>query len=114
MRSFRFPCCLAAVLVPAMAHAQEQKQGGEPKNVPEDVKSVPDDLDRLVFDTGRIKTKKPEQDKLTIEVHGELQLRGQAQNPFPMDVSAGTLDTHPVSYTHLRAHETPEHLVCRL
>src|SRR5678815_3118173 len=21
---------------------------------------------------------------------------------------------HPVSYTHLRAHETPEHLVCRL
>ena len=23
-------------------------------------------------------------------------------------------DTEPVSYTHLRAHETPEHLVCRL
>src|SRR5678816_3764068 len=23
-------------------------------------------------------------------------------------------DMHPVSYTHLRAHETPEHLVCRL
>src|SRR5678815_414988 len=23
-------------------------------------------------------------------------------------------DYHPVSYTHLRAHETPEHLVCRL
>src|SRR5665254_26209 len=22
--------------------------------------------------------------------------------------------TYPVSYTHLRAHETPEHLVCRL
>ena len=22
--------------------------------------------------------------------------------------------TAPVSYTHLRAHETPEHLVCRL
>eukprot|EP00658_Telonema_sp_P-2_P006309 TRINITY_DN12408_c0_g1_i2.p1 TRINITY_DN12408_c0_g1~~TRINITY_DN12408_c0_g1_i2.p1 ORF type:complete len:122 (+),score=5.29 TRINITY_DN12408_c0_g1_i2:218-583(+) len=22
--------------------------------------------------------------------------------------------SHPVSYTHLRAHETPEHLVCRL
>src|SRR5678816_137655 len=22
-------------------------------------------------------------------------------------------DTDPVSYTHLRAHETPEHLVCR-
>src|SRR5678815_5231580 len=24
------------------------------------------------------------------------------------------LTTEPVSYTHLRAHETPEHLVCRL
>src|SRR5665254_4920 len=24
------------------------------------------------------------------------------------------LDAIPVSYTHLRAHETPEHLVCRL
>ena len=23
-------------------------------------------------------------------------------------------ELHPVSYTHLRAHETPEHLVCRL
>src|SRR5674536_8344 len=26
--------------------------------------------------------------------------------------STGNID--PVSYTHLRAHETPEHLVCRL
>eukprot|EP00658_Telonema_sp_P-2_P022244 TRINITY_DN1888_c0_g1_i1.p1 TRINITY_DN1888_c0_g1~~TRINITY_DN1888_c0_g1_i1.p1 ORF type:complete len:112 (+),score=39.42 TRINITY_DN1888_c0_g1_i1:119-454(+) len=25
-----------------------------------------------------------------------------------------TATTTPVSYTHLRAHETPEHLVCRL
>src|SRR5665254_14068 len=25
-----------------------------------------------------------------------------------------TLSNNPVSYTHLRAHETPEHLVCRL
>eukprot|EP00658_Telonema_sp_P-2_P063702 TRINITY_DN52481_c0_g1_i1.p1 TRINITY_DN52481_c0_g1~~TRINITY_DN52481_c0_g1_i1.p1 ORF type:complete len:138 (+),score=32.82 TRINITY_DN52481_c0_g1_i1:156-569(+) len=26
----------------------------------------------------------------------------------------GTESSSPVSYTHLRAHETPEHLVCRL
>src|SRR5678816_4604099 len=26
----------------------------------------------------------------------------------------GDLKPAPVSYTHLRAHETPEHLVCRL
>src|SRR5674536_315552 len=29
-----------------------------------------------------------------------------------LSISAESL--HPVSYTHLRAHETPEHLVCRL
>eukprot|EP00658_Telonema_sp_P-2_P025501 TRINITY_DN20273_c0_g1_i12.p1 TRINITY_DN20273_c0_g1~~TRINITY_DN20273_c0_g1_i12.p1 ORF type:complete len:142 (-),score=13.27 TRINITY_DN20273_c0_g1_i12:9-434(-) len=28
--------------------------------------------------------------------------------------STTALTTGPVSYTHLRAHETPEHLVCRL
>src|SRR5674536_256021 len=29
-------------------------------------------------------------------------------------MSLSTLFSTPVSYTHLRAHETPEHLVCRL
>src|SRR5678815_5829134 len=30
------------------------------------------------------------------------------------DLVAYTKNPNPVSYTHLRAHETPEHLVCRL
>ena len=29
-------------------------------------------------------------------------------------IGYGTIGMGPVSYTHLRAHETPEHLVCRL
>src|SRR5678815_5308838 len=29
-------------------------------------------------------------------------------------VTPGSTPPEPVSYTHLRAHETPEHLVCRL
>src|SRR5678816_1588613 len=40
---------------------------------------------------------------------------------IPTDMSPGAFGpnttsrtTFPVSYTHLRAHETPEHLVCRL
>src|SRR5678815_906821 len=45
----------------------------------------------------------------------------QIINPFPPGavtdivarIAAPKLST-PVSYTHLRAHETPEHLVCRL
>eukprot|EP00658_Telonema_sp_P-2_P030995 TRINITY_DN23297_c0_g1_i1.p1 TRINITY_DN23297_c0_g1~~TRINITY_DN23297_c0_g1_i1.p1 ORF type:complete len:153 (+),score=35.35 TRINITY_DN23297_c0_g1_i1:128-586(+) len=32
---------------------------------------------------------------------------------FPLFVYMGVY-IYPVSYTHLRAHETPEHLVCRL
>src|SRR5674536_69306 len=30
------------------------------------------------------------------------------------DVDHHSVGCRPVSYTHLRAHETPEHLVCRL
>ena len=56
---------------------------------------VPEDLDRLILDTGRAESKKPETDKLTIDVHGELQLRGQAQSSFPMDVSATTVNANP-------------------
>src|SRR5678815_2998091 len=37
---------------------------------------------------------------------------GNTMNGRTRSVSGST--TAPVSYTHLRAHETPEHLVCRL
>ena len=71
----------------ASARAQEEPTGAAPV--------VPDDLDRLVFDTARIEAKKPESDKLTIEVHGELQLRAEALKAFPMDVAASTLQANP-------------------
>eukprot|EP00658_Telonema_sp_P-2_P026886 TRINITY_DN20897_c0_g1_i1.p1 TRINITY_DN20897_c0_g1~~TRINITY_DN20897_c0_g1_i1.p1 ORF type:complete len:103 (+),score=23.21 TRINITY_DN20897_c0_g1_i1:65-373(+) len=32
----------------------------------------------------------------------------------PVNVARCVNHASPVSYTHLRAHETPEHLVCRL
>ena len=31
-----------------------------------------------------------------------------------LKTNMGEITLEPVSYTHLRAHETPEHLVCRL
>ena len=34
--------------------------------------------------------------------------------PFLTPAQAQLIRAEPVSYTHLRAHETPEHLVCRL
>src|SRR5678815_2728774 len=33
---------------------------------------------------------------------------------FDIEVVTADKTDHAVSYTHLRAHETPEHLVCRL
>eukprot|EP00658_Telonema_sp_P-2_P068225 TRINITY_DN57170_c0_g1_i1.p1 TRINITY_DN57170_c0_g1~~TRINITY_DN57170_c0_g1_i1.p1 ORF type:complete len:151 (+),score=19.80 TRINITY_DN57170_c0_g1_i1:630-1082(+) len=36
------------------------------------------------------------------------------QSCFLVELAMESTTTSPVSYTHLRAHETPEHLVCRL
>src|SRR5678816_4941452 len=44
-----------------------------------------------------------------------VDLDDERRVPEPGDAEAGRRTrTPPVSYTHLRAHETPEHLVCRL
>src|SRR5678816_503298 len=54
-------------------------------------------------------------------LHGEHQIRAQARAPGAGAPGAQHEPSHrrahggaTVSYTHLRAHETPEHLVCRL
>src|SRR5678816_525493 len=39
-----------------------------------------------------------------------LQMREEGK----LDLHKPVVEYVPVSYTHLRAHETPEHLVCRL
>src|SRR5678815_6080656 len=44
------------------------------------------------------------------------ELKTKDIGPYPLEISRDrvTDETAAVSYTHLRAHETPEHLVCRL
>src|SRR5678816_3754515 len=56
-------------------------------------------------------TSRDEAEALELVRHDYAHVLAEAvQNLFP-----GTQITFgPVSYTHLRAHETPEHLVCRL
>ena len=50
-------------------------------------------------------------DKNLVTVKGALgSLQQQVHPDMTIEIENGT----PVSYTHLRAHETPEHLVCRL
>src|SRR5665213_3737327 len=56
------------------------------------------------------------------ELAGHLQPLGkvgqihavQANVRYPASVEAAMRDSHAVSYTHLRAHETGRNLVCRL
>src|SRR5678815_4420637 len=53
-----------------------------------------------------------------IDIVTHLKVTGYSAYQQPRVNAAGTAweayDNKPVSYTHLRAHETPEHLVCRL
>src|SRR5674536_379427 len=51
-------------------------------------------------------------DLLACSQRGPLQRR--SRKVFSQSGSVASRLTIPVSYTHLRAHETPEHLVCRL
>ena len=54
----------------------------------------------------------------TVEVKLGTDAGMLAFEPSTVTISAGDtvkfVNNKPVSYTHLRAHETPEHLVCRL
>src|SRR5674536_398857 len=42
----------------------------------------------------------------------KISVHAKKKHYFPIHFVLGAIN--PVSYTHLRAHETPEHLVCRL
>src|SRR5678815_5256547 len=44
----------------------------------------------------------------------DLTVRFRAWGLYTQGDGGGTRGEETVSYTHLRAHETPEHLVCRL
>eukprot|EP00658_Telonema_sp_P-2_P077575 TRINITY_DN7044_c0_g1_i3.p1 TRINITY_DN7044_c0_g1~~TRINITY_DN7044_c0_g1_i3.p1 ORF type:complete len:152 (+),score=49.53 TRINITY_DN7044_c0_g1_i3:131-586(+) len=48
------------------------------------------------------------------EVYGTLIGSSQVSFEFVGETISTAVAISPVSYTHLRAHETPEHLVCRL
>src|SRR5678815_5511636 len=60
-------------------------------------------------------TENRDQPKLDLPPDGAEPMTEPVINREPAVDKIGTLDwQESVSYTHLRAHETPEHLVCRL
>src|SRR5678816_4005497 len=56
----------------------------------------------------------PAVDDFIRESIGRAKASGAKALIIQLDTPGGLLNSTPVSYTHLRAHETPEHLVCRL
>ena len=57
--------------------------------------AVPNDLPRLVFDTGRPEVPAPDPEAYRFFVHGEHQIRYQVQRSFPLVASASAIDRQP-------------------
>lgn len=57
--------------------------------------AVPDDLPRLVFDTGRPDVPPPDPEAYRFFVHGEHQIRYQVQRSFPLVATASAIDRQP-------------------
>jgi hypothetical protein len=60
-----------------------------------DDEPVPRDLPRLVLDAGRPELAPPDPDAYRFFVHGEYQVRFQAQRSFPMVATASAMDRRP-------------------
>src|SRR5674536_400150 len=58
--------------------------------------------------------KKKTNGAIEVQVYGTGELGSQLNILTGLQTGIIDLCAHTVSYTHLRAHETPEHLVCRL
>src|SRR5678816_574059 len=91
--------------VPPSVLLEQLRAAGVEKRVPED--SLTDtDKSRLLEYLRKTHGSNESKNKITLT-------RKQTSEIRKTDAT-GKYRTVPVSYTHLRAHETPEHLVCRL
>lgn len=77
---------VAPVLIGASttAHADEESDGGIPKDLP-----------RLVLDNGRVEVAPPDPDAYRFTLHGEHQIRYQAQRSFPLVATATDINRKP-------------------
>lgn len=57
--------------------------------------AVPKDLPRLIFDTGRAPELEKDPERLRFSMHGEYQLRLQAQRTFPMTPTLSAMEAQP-------------------
>src|SRR5678816_16211 len=80
-----------------------------------------DELDDLFNTFGSAGIEVIDSDQKYLRDDKPIDRTAEGSEELELDLTPGALDKtndpvrmYPVSYTHLRAHETPEHLVCRL
>src|SRR5687767_141453 len=78
-----------AFVVPLLLanQARADEDAGEP--------SVPRDLPRLILDSGRPELRPADPDSYSMFLHGEHQIRYQAQRSFPLVATASAIDAQP-------------------
>jgi len=107
-RALLVPALVAGVLLvaPGVASAADTLTPPGPRAATEthaplatrfddDEPKVPDDLPELVMPTGKTRRRKPEPKVLFFDMHGEYQLRYQAQRSVPMVPTASDIDARP-------------------
>ncbi len=97
--------CPLVALAPGAAHAAEaQGRPVEPApraplatrlDDPEDEAKVPEDFPDLVLRTGKVARRKPDPKVIFFDIHGEYQLRYQAQRSNLMAPTASDIDKNP-------------------
>jgi hypothetical protein len=80
---------MAALAVPILGATQARTARAD---------DAPEDLPRLLLDSGRVPVAAPEPDLIRFQMHGEYQLRYTRMQSFPLAVSASTASAHPGAY----------------
>ena len=95
MRRF-IVCALAvATLFSAGVARADDKDAKDKKEEKEEEEEVPRDLGRLFLDSGRPEPLAPEEDTYRLFLHGEYQMRFQAERSFPLVASASAMASKP-------------------
>src|SRR5678815_4245445 len=104
--------CLLGVAILVIAAATVFAQSNSP--VPEQPAPVQLDGRTIFYVRTTAKSITPEVRAKNIGERIQRLAADPYSRPDSIKVSDSDISTDTVSYTHLRAHETPEHLVCRL
>jgi len=95
MRRILVACAAAVSVLSSATVARADDAKKEDKKEQEEEEEVPSDLNRLFVDPGRPEPLAPEEDTYRLFLHGEYQMRFQAERSFPLVASASAMASKP-------------------